>query len=859
MENILDNLNKEQREAVQTIQGPLLVLAGAGSGKTKLLTSRIAYLIQNGVKPRNILAVTFTNKAAKEMKERLGNILGENVVKYMWVGTFHGICGRILRENIENYSFQSGKKLDKNFSIYDENDSNAVIKQAIKKLNLDDKVYQPKLVKSVISNAKNKMQDAYTFATFARDFKSQKIAAIYEEYENALNNNNAIDFDDMLLLTVKLLEQCKEVRQLYYDRFQHILVDEFQDTNMAQYKLINMLYTNLDTEIPDERSLCVVGDVDQSIYSWRGADYTIILNFQKDFKKTKLIKLEQNYRSTANILNVANAIIENNTERVDKVLYSQKGDGELIDYYEAQDEADEANFIASRIKQDSGGDYNRYAILYRTNSQSRALEEACMAAGIPYRIYGGLKFYDRKEIKDIIAYLKLIYNPDDSQSFRRIVNVPKRAIGDTTVKALSDFADSKDVSLFEAIKEIEESELSPRVQSKLKDFAELILKFKNAVGSYSLQEFVTLVIEKSGYLAELQSQNTPESEADIENLQELVNVAGEFVPEESDNALGEFLQQVALVSDLDGMDDISNNVTLMTLHSAKGLEFPIVFLAGCDEGVFPHQRTFNIPSEMEEERRLMYVGVTRAEEKLYLSSAKRRQMWGEYKYYNPSRFIDEIPRQLLNSIGFEGSTSGTSTFQNAVSKARTGFSSRSQSSNNSSGGRHNSDFSYSAAQSDSYGYVKPSSGFGKGFVAPTRGLATGNSQSDRQRQNSSYYNQPQRTPSRTILVKSKENKQRDEEKVKEFFKDNAIKRMLEEKRQKERMQQEAEAERQKKMETTTPIEYVFNEGERVFHDKLGIGHIKEVTQIGDSMMYTIDFGRQGVKAMDAAYAKLKKF
>ena len=843
MENILDNLNKEQREAVQTIQGPLLVLAGAGSGKTKLLTSRIAYLIQNGVKPRNILAVTFTNKAAKEMKERLGNILGENVVKYMWVGTFHGICGRILRENIENYSFQSGKKLDKNFSIYDENDSNAVIKQAIKKLNLDDKVYQPKLVKSVISNAKNKMQDAYTFATFARDFKSQKIAAIYEEYENALNNNNAIDFDDMLLLTVKLLEQCKEVRQLYYDRFQHILVDEFQDTNMAQYKLINMLYTNLESEIPDERSLCVVGDVDQSIYSWRGADYTIILNFQKDFKKTKLIKLEQNYRSTANILNVANAIIENNTERVDKVLYSQKGDGELIDYYEAQDEADEANFIASRIKQDSGGDYNRYAILYRTNSQSRALEEACMAAGIPYRIYGGLKFYDRKEIKDIIAYLKLIYNPYDSQSFRRIVNVPKRAIGDTTVKALSDFADSKDVSLFEAIKEIEESELSPRVQSKLKDFAELILKFKNAASSYSLQEFVTLVIEKSGYLAELQSQNTPESEADIENLQELVNVAGEFVPEESDNALGEFLQQVALVSDLDGMDDISNNVTLMTLHSAKGLEFPIVFLAGCDEGVFPHQRTFNIPSEMEEERRLMYVGVTRAEEKLYLSSAKRRQMWGEYKYYNPSRFIDEIPRQLLNSIGFEGSTSGTSTFQNAVSKARTG----------------KSDFSYSAAQSDSYGYVKPSSGFGRGFVAPTRGLATGNSQSDRQRQNSSYYNQPQRTPSRTILVKSKENKQRDEEKVKEFFKDNAIKRMLEEKRQKERMQQEAEAERQKKMETTTPIEYVFNEGERVFHDKLGIGHIKEVTQIGDSMMYTIDFGRQGVKAMDAAYAKLKKF
>lgn len=844
MENILDNLNKEQREAVETVRGPLLVLAGAGSGKTKLLTSRIAYLIQNGVRPRNILAVTFTNKAAKEMKERLGNILGENVVKYMWVGTFHGICGRILRENIENYSFQSGKRLDKNFSIYDETDSNAVIKQAIKKLNLDDKVYAPKLVKTVISNAKNKMQDAYTFATFARDFKSQKIAQIYEEYENSLNNNNAIDFDDMLMLTVKLLEQCKEVRQQYYDRFQHILVDEFQDTNMAQYKLINMLYTNLEPDIPDERSLCVVGDVDQSIYSWRGADYTIILNFQKDFKKTKLIKLEQNYRSTANILNVANAIIENNTERVDKVLYSQKGDGELIDYFEAQDEADEANFIASRIKQDSGGDYNRFAILYRTNSQSRALEEACMAAGLPYKIYGGLKFYDRKEVKDIIAYLKLIYNTDDSQSFRRIVNVPKRAIGDTTVKNLSDFADKEDISLFAACQRIEDAvEIPPRTRSKLKDFSELILKFVNAKDSYSLQDFVTLVIEKTGYLAELQSQNTPESEADIENLQELVNVAGEFVPEEADNALGEFLQQVALVSDLDGMEDISNNVTLMTLHSAKGLEFPIVFLAGCDEGVFPHQRTFNIPSEMEEERRLMYVGVTRAEEKLYLTSAKRRQMWGEYKYYNPSRFIDEIPPQLLNKIGFEGSTSGTSTFQNAVSRARTG----------------KSDYSYSAAQSDSFGYVKPSFGFGKGFVAPTRGLATGKSHNDRQRQNSSYSQQPHRTPSRTILVKSQANKQRDDEKIKEFFKDNAIKRMLEEKKQKERMQQAEDAERQRRMETTTPIEYVFNVGERVFHDKLGIGHIQEVTQIGDSMMYTIDFGRQGVKAMDAAYAKLKKF
>ncbi len=853
MENILESLNKEQREAVQTTAGPLLILAGAGSGKTKVLTTRIAYLVNQGARPKNLLAVTFTNKAAKEMKERLGKILGESVVKYMWVGTFHGICGRILRENIDNYNFQSGKKLDKNFTIYDETDSNAVIKQTVKKLNLDDKVYAPKLVKSVISNAKNKMQDAYTFATFARDFKSQKIAQIYEEYENTLNNNNAIDFDDMLMLTVKLLEQNAQVREYYYNRFQHIMVDEYQDTNLAQYRLVKMLYTNNLDEVPQERSLCVVGDVDQSIYSWRGADYTIILNFQKDFKNTKVIKLEQNYRSTANILNVANAIIENNTERVDKVLYSNKGEGEKIDYFEAQDEADEANFIVSKIKQNSGGDYNRYAILYRTNSQSRALEEACMAAAVPYRIYGGLKFYDRKEIKDIIAYLRLIYNTDDSQSFRRIVNVPKRAIGDTTVKNLQDYADKFDISLFEAAQRIDENEEIPaRTRAKIKDFSELILKFKDAQKSYTLQEFVTLVIEKTGYLAELQAQNTPESEADIENLQELVNVAGEYEPEDMDNILGEFLQQVSLVSDTDNLDNIANNVTLMTLHAAKGLEFPVVFLAGCDEGIFPHQRTLNVPSEMEEERRLMYVGVTRAEEKLYLTSAKRRQMWGEYKYYNPSRFLEEIPRQLLETTSFEGSTSGSSTFQNAVSKAKTG----------------QSKYNYAAAQSDKDGYIKPSSGFGKGFVAPTRGLASsGNSQNRSSNSNSGSssqgnrygYPQPQRTAQRTILVKNQANKAKDEEKVKEFFKDNAIKRMLEERKRQveEQIQQEKE---KAEMEQQAPIvEYVFNVGERVFHDKLGIGHIKEVISVGESILYTIDFGKQGVKAMDAAYAKLKKF
>lgn len=841
MENLLENLNKEQQEAVQTTQGPLLILAGAGSGKTKVLTTRIAYMIQQGVRPRNILAVTFTNKAAKEMKERIGKIIGEDTVKYMWVGTFHGICGRILRENIDKYNTATGKSLDKNFTIYDDSDTNQIITRAIKKLNLDDKVYQTKLVKSVISNAKNKMQDAHTFATFARDFKSQKIAAIYEEYEKSLNNNNAIDFDDMLMLTVKLLEQNEEVRKQYYDRFQHIMVDEYQDTNLAQYKLVNMLYTNLSKEVPQERSLCVVGDVDQSIYSWRGADFTIIMNFQKDYPKTKLIKLEQNYRSTAHILNAANAVIENNNERVEKVLYSNKGEGEKLSYYIADDEADEANYIVRNIKRTAQGNYNQFAILYRTNNQSRALEEACMATGIPYRIYGGTKFYDRAEVKTVICYLKLINNTDDSQSLRRVINIPKRGIGETTLKNLSDFANSRDISLFEAIKICEESDINAKTQSKLKDFANLIYKFQQAKDSYTLKEFVTLVIEKSGYLAELQAKavSDPEVQDDINNLQELVNVAEEFIPEEEDNILGEFLQQVALVSDLDSMVDEANNVTMMTLHAAKGLEFPTVFIAGMDEGIFPSQRTLQVPSEVEEERRLMYVGITRAEEKLYLISAKRRQTWGEYRYYNPSRFIEEIPNNLIESMESEGSLNrSSSTFRSAVSKAKESY-----------------------TKSDSDGYVKPSSGFGANFVAPQRrGLASSSNKSTSSYSNSSY-NKPtsNRTPQRTIIVKSAINKKREEEKIAAFFKDNAIKRMADERRQRLEAERQKEEARKQERDNSKIIDDIYDVGQRVFHEQLGIGHITDVMTVGESVMYTIDFGKLGKKAMDATYAKLKKF
>lgn len=665
-----------------------------------------------------------------------------------------------------------------------------------------------------------------------------------------MNANNAIDFDDMLMLTVKLLEQNEDVRKLYYERFQHIMVDEYQDTNLAQYRLVNMLYTNMKEEIPPERSLCVVGDVDQSIYSWRGADFTIIMNFQKDYKNTKLIKLEQNYRSTAHILNAANSVIENNDERLDKVLYSNKGDGEKLSYYIASDEADEANYIISNIKRTANGNYNKFAILYRTNNQSRALEEACMATGLPYRIYGGTKFYDRAEVKTVLCYLKLINNTDDSQSLRRVINIPKRGIGDTTMQNLTKFANERDISLYEAIKICEQSELNSKTQSKLKDFANLIYKFQQAKDSYTLKEFVTLVIEKSGYLAELQTKaaNDPEYQDDINNLQELVNVAEEFVPEEEDNILGEFLQQVALVSDLDSMDEETNNITMMTLHAAKGLEFPVVFIAGMDEGIFPSQRTLQVPSEVEEERRLMYVGITRAEEKLYLVSAKRRQTWGEYKYYNPSRFIEEIPQNLIESMesdDFERSSS--STFRSAVSKAKE-----------------------RSATSDSYGYVKPSTGFGANFVAPQRkGLASGgrthsttpssNSYSSKSSSNYSKpaYSQPTRTPRRAMIVKSAINKKREEE-ARRAAGTSAINalRQMSAQRQNERKL----AEEKKAQKNATPIlDEVFDVGQRVFHGQMGIGHVTDVMNIGESIMYTIDFGAKGKKAMDASYAKLKKF
>ena len=834
MDEILNSLNEQQREAVVEKEGALLVLAGAGSGKTKVLTTRIVNLVKTGVNPYKILAVTFTNKAAKEMQERLSKMLGEDVVKKMWVGTFHNICGRILRFDIENYKSPDGRKWDRNYVIYDDNDTSTIIKNAIKKLNIDDKVFAPKLVKAAISNAKSKMQDAYTFSTRARDYRSQKIAEIYYEYEKQLMANNAIDFDDMLLLTVNLLSTNKEVRNKYHERFSHILVDEFQDTNISQYMLIRHLYSNgkTDEELKG-RSLCVVGDVDQSIYSWRGADYKIILNFQSDYKNSKLIKLEKNYRSVATILDAANAIIVHNTERVSKNLYSTKGQGEKIEIYESQDEANEAYYIAKQIRNYSGS-LNDCAVLYRTNAQSRAIEEALISQGIAYRMVGGLKFYDRKEVKDIIAYLKLLYNRHDSQSLKRIINVPKRSIGDTTVKKIQEIADSMDYSMYDVLKNIDEyDDFSAGVKAKLRAFLTLLDKLDEEKGKLSLPEFIAFVIEKTGYLAELKQEDTEESESRIENLQELVNVARDFTPDEEDNILGEFLAQVALVSDLDETPDADNAVTLMTLHAAKGLEFDTVFLAGLEEGIFPHGRSIGESSswqDLEEERRLMYVGVTRAKKKLYITYAKRRQMWGRTEYFQPSRFLAEIPESLTDrhvSDDSMYSSSRSSTFKQAVSKIK----------------------------SDRSGYVEKTNSFGANFVAPVSGQ-TVQSISKVVKPKPTYKSPEQKQQNNFVkreafVVKNEANKAKDEEKIKKLLEDNPIQRLLEERKKKEAAQASADA------NTSAPKE--FSKGDRVFHGKFGIGHIEEIKQIGSSKMYVIDFGKQGKKAVDSLYSNLKKF
>ena len=644
MQNIYHRLNPAQLEAVTHINGPLLIMAGAGSGKTRVLTCRIAHLLQEGVAPWNILAITFTNKAAGEMRERVYDLVG-NRAKDIWLSTFHSFCAKFLRHEIDNLAGYHS-----NFTIYDAADSQALIKMCLKELNLDDKQFQPSGIQAAISNAKNQLIGSREFSRSADTFHTVKTAEVYELYQQKLRNYNALDFDDLLMLSVALLQENEEVRGKYQEKFRYILIDEYQDTNRAQYQLAQLLAAKW-------RNLCVVGDADQSIYGWRGADIRNILDFEADYPEARIIKLEQNYRSTQVVLDAANAVIDNNTGRKPKQLWTNKTGGDQIIHYLASDERDEARFIVEHVVKHNtvyNESYGTMAVLYRTNAQSRAVEEAFVKSGIPYTMVGGVKFYDRKEIKDMLAYLRILNNPNDSLSLLRIINVPRRGVGDASINRLTDHSAAKSLTLFDVISSPDAVPgLTARAKKPLEDLAQLIFLLLAMKDQVPVAELIEAVLNRSGYLAELEEEHNPQAEARIENLRELLSVAKDFAANETESTLENFLTHVSLVTDMDTAELADEKVTLMTLHSAKGLEYPTVFLAGLEEGVFPHSRTLMDEEEIEEERRLCYVGITRAERNLYLTNARMRTLYGNTVYYPPSRFLQEIPAELVKKHRLE--------------------------------------------------------------------------------------------------------------------------------------------------------------------------------------------------------------
>lgn len=641
MNSLLTGLNKEQQQAVQHTEGPLLILAGAGSGKTKVLTVRIAHLLAQGVNPYEILAITFTNKAAKEMKSRVEGLVGD-VANRIWLSTFHSFCAKFLRFELDNFLGYNS-----NFTIYDTSDSEAVIKAALKALNLDDKYYPVGAMIGAISDAKNKLLFASDFRKQARDFYQQKVADVYEYYERELRKNNALDFDDLLLVAVKLLQSNEAVLDKYSKRFRYVMIDEYQDTNHAQYLLAKLLASHW-------KNIAVVGDADQSIYAWRGADIQNILDFEKDYPNCTSIKLEQNYRSTKIILDAANAVIENNEGRPKKNLWTDKTEGAKIQHFTAQSEHEEAAFIGDTIakKHDIHGvPYGDMAILYRTNAQSRVLEEALIKRALPYTMVGGTKFYDRKEIKDVLAYLRVLYNPFDDLSLLRIINVPKRSIGATTVAKLQDYARANGTSLFMTLTQLHLVDtIKGKTKEKLEEFGILIFTLVAEMEDKTVLDILEAILDRTGYLAQLEESTDPQDQARAENIGELLSVAKDFQDTNPTGTVEDFLEQVALVNDVDSFEQEESKVTLMTLHAAKGLEFPIVFLGGLEEGLFPHSRTLMNPEEIEEERRLAYVGITRAEKELYISNATTRTVFGRTSSYLPSRFIDEIPEELVDGL-----------------------------------------------------------------------------------------------------------------------------------------------------------------------------------------------------------------
>ena len=640
--NYLENLNPQQREAVLQTEGPVLILAGAGSGKTRVLTYRIAYMIEEkNINPWNILAITFTNKAAKEMKERVGQLIGST--QDMWISTFHAACARILRKDIERLG---GYK--SNFVIFDTKDQESVVKDCLKELNLNEKNFPFKTVSAAISGAKNLLEDPIRFAQKNMgDIRGRKMTDIYTLYQKKLKKNNALDFDDILFKAVEVLANNPDILSYYQNKFKYIMIDEYQDTNYCQYRLVSLL-------AKQHHNLCVVGDDDQSIYSWRGADIGNILNFEKEFPNAKVVKLEQNYRSTQTILEAANAVIKNNFGRKSKKLWTENDIGASIQLYNAMNEWGEANFISAEIKQLQeayGKRLNDFAVLYRTNAQSRVIEEAFMSNGIPYRIIGGFKFYDRKEVKNVIAYLRLIQNPDEDVSLKRVINIPKRGIGNTTLEAIQSYARQNDDSLFGALLSIDSIPgVSKKALGNINEFVKLISGLMAAAEIKKPSAVLKELLDKSGYLDFLKKEGDEDSLSRAENVGELLSATLDYESKTPDANLQQFLEQMALMSDIDNFEAEAEAVVLMTLHSAKGLEFPVVFMSGMEEGVFPSQRSYFEENQMEEERRLMYVGITRARESLYLTAAFERTIFGSATYNIVSQFIKEIPKDLIIKI-----------------------------------------------------------------------------------------------------------------------------------------------------------------------------------------------------------------
>ena len=641
MQEILEGLNDKQYEAVVNTEGPCLVIAGAGSGKTKVLTHKIAYLIgEKNVLPWEIIAITFTNKAANEMKERIANLVGETA-KDIWMGTFHSICVRILRRFIDRIGF------DSSFIIFDTSDQRTLVKNCLKDLAIDDKMFTDRSVLSEISNAKNEMLEPEQYTARANgDFRKEKIAKVYELYQKRLRENNAIDFDDIINYTIKILLENPDVLDYYSNKFKYVLVDEYQDTNKSQFTLITLFASKYG-------NITVVGDNDQGIYSFRGADISNILNFEKDFPGTKIIKLEQNYRCTGNILKVANSVIKNNEVKYKKELWTQNEEGFLPKVYVADNEYDEASYIAEQIehlKREEYYKYSDFAILYRMNTQSRAIEDIFRRENVPYKVIGGLKFYERKEIKDIIAYLRLIQKSSDNLSLKRIINEPKRGIGKTSLDKVEQIANSNEISMYEVIKNADQYGLN-RVYLNSREFINVMEELKAKKDELNISELVKLTLKKSGYTKALEDESTIEAENRIENLNEFLTVTMEFEEQFAENTLSEFLEGITLSSDIDNLEEEEDTVTLMTLHSAKGLEFPVVFLVGMEEGIFPGYKSISEPTELEEERRLCYVGITRARQNLFLTCSKQRTIFGSTSYNPTSRFLNEIPEELLE--GYE--------------------------------------------------------------------------------------------------------------------------------------------------------------------------------------------------------------